>query len=70
MLRPKKKSSISINNKERPISRRTTEETGEKLMTIVIEAGKSDQVAFTEFMQSCLVPILAERFMSEQEKKK
>jgi chemotaxis receptor (MCP) glutamine deamidase CheD len=37
-------------------------------MTIVIEAGKSDQEAIREYIKDCFVPILAEKFMCEREK--
>ncbi len=35
---------------------------------MIIQAGESDEVAIREFINECLVPILAERFMSEREK--
>ncbi len=35
---------------------------------MIIQAGESDDGAIREFINDCLVPILAERFMSEQEK--
>jgi hypothetical protein len=68
MLEPKKTSNNGPNNTRKPIRQNETEKTGRRGLTMIIQAGESDDGAIREFINDCLAPILAERFMSEQEK--
>ncbi|MBB6147368.1 hypothetical protein HNQ77_005364 [Silvibacterium bohemicum] len=68
MPEPEKTSNNGSNNTRRPIRGNETEKTRRRGLTMIIQAGESDDGAIREFINDCLVPILAERFMSEQEK--
>jgi hypothetical protein len=70
MREQEKTSNKRPNNKKKSIRQHEPAIAGRKTSTITIQAGESDEGAIRAFISDCLVPILAERFMSEREKKK
>jgi hypothetical protein len=66
----KKTSSKESNNEKKPIRQHRTAKAGRKPLTIAIQAGESDERAFRWFINDCLIPIFAERFISDREKNK
>ena len=68
MNKPKKTFSKRSKDTRKPIRRHETAKAVRKPLTMIIQAGESDEVAIREFINECLVPILAERFMGEREK--
>jgi hypothetical protein len=67
MSEPKKKFSKGSNDTRKPIRRHETAKAERKPLTMIIQAGESDEVAISEFINECLAPILAQRFMRERE---
>jgi hypothetical protein len=65
----KKTSSKGSNNEKKPIRQHGTAKAGRKPLTIAIQAGESDERAIRGFINDCLIPILAERFLSDREKR-
>jgi hypothetical protein len=70
MREQEKTSNRKPNNKKESIRQHKPAMAGRKPSIIAIQAGESDEGAIRAFISDCLVPILAERFMSEREKKK
>ncbi len=68
MSEPKKAFSKVSKDTRKPTRRRETARAGRKPLTMIIQAGESDEIAIREFINECLVPILAEPFMSERGK--
>jgi hypothetical protein len=66
----KKASSKGSNNEKKRIRQHGIVKAGRKPLTIAIQVGESDERAIRGFINDCLIPILAERFMSDREKKK
>lgn len=67
MSEPKKTSSKRSKDIRKSIRQHETAKAGRKLLTMIIQAGESDEIAIREFLNECLVPILAKRFMSEKQ---
>jgi len=67
MSKTKAAFSKKSNDTRKPIRRRETAKAGRKPCTMMIQAGESDEVAIREFINECIVPILAERFMGRRE---
>lgn len=68
MSEPKKTFSKRSKDTRKLIGRHETVEAARKPSTIIIQAGESDEVAIREFINGCLVPILAKGFMSEKQR--
>jgi hypothetical protein len=69
MREPKKTCSERSKDTMKSVRRRDTLKTQKKPSRIIIQAGESDDVAMREFINECLVPILAEQFMNGKESK-
>jgi hypothetical protein len=66
MFKSKKIPSNTSKKTGKPMRRQEIPPTGKRPSAMVVQAGESDEEAIRGFIDACFIPILAERFLSEQ----